>query len=545
MGIFAGLVALTFVVNSVYGYALAPSISWPEEYHFKAEEINLSADIMKPFEIWYSSIHNRSRIDMFGGTITRYYYGSYYDNEHDFHYGKIYMVHPQVAEDDSKTEVKCEVDMYFDDQEEFLPSLSEFEYSGEKEHDGRTVQVWTKNSVSRRVLKVEETLLVTAIDGEIVIPLHHYKKSFNTKDGSLQSDEVVNYYNYKDDVKLDDLDARRLHCEEWSELSHDLHEALKVLHPTIDSDVSSAFRRFKRHHDKNYEEEEHKMRQEIFRQNWRHIEEHNKKKLSYRLAINQFADKTMEELSYLSGMGVSDPIREGTHKFPHTDAEIEDMASHLPLNFDLRDLGVLSPVRNQASCGSCWAFAAAATLEGALARANGGRVLDLSEQSLVDCAWAFRSHGCAGTQAIDAVFDYLMKHGMPTVREYGPYLEEDGYCNINNMTEVYNIKGYVGVTKNSPNALRAAVYKYGPVTVGVLVTQNMVFYKSGVFYDLECEPGPMNHAVTLVGYGVRDGDLYWIIKNSWGEAWGESGYILLSASGDNCNTMHSAFYPVL
>ncbi|XP_049869523.1 pro-cathepsin H-like isoform X1 [Pectinophora gossypiella] len=538
-----GLLVLAAIVDVSYGYALAPAIEWPAEYHFNAEEVNLGTGIMKPFEIWYSTKYNKSRIDLYGGTISRYYYGVYYDENDKMHTGKIYMIHPEVADDDSETVIKCDRVSNYGDQKDFLPPLEDFTYSGNQEHDGKQVQVWTKEYTDEDSLKHVDTVLLTEIEDEIAIPLHHYQKAYNLQDGSLQGDVVINYYNYNNKFPPNTFDVTN--CDSWNEFPHDFEEAVKYLHPTIASDVDLAFHRFKLHHDRNYEDHEHEMRQTIFRNNWHLIVDTNSQNLGYTLALNQFADKTPAELAYLNGVMTSDPIREGTHPFPHTLEEIEDMVNNMPKNFDLRDYGVISPVRNQAHCGSCWAFAAAATMEGVLARANGGRVMDLSEQSLVDCAWAFKSHGCQGTRAIDAVYEYLLKHGIPTVREYGPYLEEDGYCNINNMTEVYRISGFVGVTSNSPNALKAAVYKYGPVTVGVLVTQKMWFYKSGVLYDMECVPGPMNHAVTLIGYGERDGDLYWLIKNSWGEIWGQSGYLLLSAKNDNCNTMHCPFYPII
>ncbi|XP_049869524.1 uncharacterized protein LOC126369229 isoform X2 [Pectinophora gossypiella] len=419
-----GLLVLAAIVDVSYGYALAPAIEWPAEYHFNAEEVNLGTGIMKPFEIWYSTKYNKSRIDLYGGTISRYYYGVYYDENDKMHTGKIYMIHPEVADDDSETVIKCDRVSNYGDQKDFLPPLEDFTYSGNQEHDGKQVQVWTKEYTDEDSLKHVDTVLLTEIEDEIAIPLHHYQKAYNLQDGSLQGDVVINYYNYNNKFPPNTFDVTN--CDSWNEFPHDFEEAVKYLHPTIASDVDLAFHRFKLHHDRNYEDHEHEMRQTIFRNNWQ-----------------------------------------------------------------------------------------------------------------------FKSHGCQGTRAIDAVYEYLLKHGIPTVREYGPYLEEDGYCNINNMTEVYRISGFVGVTSNSPNALKAAVYKYGPVTVGVLVTQKMWFYKSGVLYDMECVPGPMNHAVTLIGYGERDGDLYWLIKNSWGEIWGQSGYLLLSAKNDNCNTMHCPFYPII
>ncbi|KAI5634139.1 papain family cysteine protease domain-containing protein [Phthorimaea operculella] len=525
----------------------APEIQWPEEYHFRGEEIELTTGIIKPFEIWYSTEVNKSRIDLFGGTISRYFYGPYNEG----HYGKIYMIHPEVSQDDTQTEVKCEVIPTWRDQRDFLPDLYEFEFAGYEPYEDKTVQIWKKTEEFEGLMKYEEELIVEELKNDISVPLHHYRKTWDLEDGSLKEDTAVNYFFFNEEINKQDLDADAHHadCEEWRRFTDEFYEAIKYLHPSIESDVDVAFHRFKKHHNRAYEEEddEHQKRKEIFKRNWRMIEKHNAKKLGYTLGLNQFADKTMKELAYLSGTGIpKDPIR-GTHDFPHTESEVDDIMTDLPKDFDLRMEGVITPVRNQASCGSCWAFATAATVEGALARSNGGHLIDLSEQSLVDCAWAYKSHGCGGTEEINAPYEFLMKHGLPTVEEYGPYLGEDGYCRIVNMTEVYHIKGFVGVTKNSANSLKVAVYKYGPVTIGIWVSDRMAFYRSGVFYDDECykDPEAMNHAVTLVGYGERDGQLYWIIKNSWGERWGESGYLLMSAKSNNCNVMTTPYYPIV
>ncbi|KAJ2938893.1 hypothetical protein O0L34_g17703 [Tuta absoluta] len=538
---------LLAVASYSHGHRLAPQIQWPEEYHFKGEEIDMVTTIVKPFEIWYSTKQNRSRIDILGGTSSRYFYGPYDEG----HYGKIYMIHPEVSSDDSHTEIKCEVMRSWREQRDFLPDLYDFQYAGTQPYEKRTVQVWKLHLEYRGRMKIEETLLIEELPGDIAVPIHHYKKRWNLDDGSLEEDIVINYFFFNEKINKNDLDAdaRNAGCEEWRRFTDDFYEAVKYLHPSIDSDVDVAFHRFKKHHNRTYAEEddEHEMRKDIFKRNWNMIVNHNAKKLSFSLGLNQFADKTMDELAYLSGTGISKASISGTHSFPHTLAEVEDIVEDLPKNFDLRMEGVITPVRNQAACGSCWAFATAATIEGALARSNGGHLVDLSEQALVDCAWAYKSHGCSGTEQIDAPYGFVMKHGFPTVEEYGPYVGEDGYCKIGNMTNVYHIKGFAAVTKNSPNSLKVVLNKYGPVTIGVLVTENMAFYRSGVLYDRHCPKNPryMNHAVTLIGYGERDGQLYWIIKNSWGESWGESGYLLMSAKDNNCNVMTEPFYPIV
>ncbi|XP_026316558.1 cathepsin L1-like [Hyposmocoma kahamanoa] len=358
---------------------------------------------------------------------------------------------------------------------------------------------------------------------------------------------------------------------------YDFHQGIQFLHPTIPSDVRSAFKKYKKHHNRKYKGEEHEMRKNIFKDNWEFINDHNSKNLGYVLEVNEFADKRYNELRYLTGIrsfdevpiksrkGHNGPIKahNNSHKSikahkrsggppirdrdgsngpikgsPYTEEE-------LPENFDLRMLGVISPVQNQAHCGSCWAFAAAATLEGAIAHSNGGRILDFSEQALVDCAWDYDCEGCQGTLSIGSVFEYVKAHGIPTVDEYGPYLEEDGYCKVGNMSHLQKIKSAEEVTPNDEEALKTAIYKYGPVALGVHVSQAMIFYKSGIFYDPECPVGGINHAVSAIGYGYKDGELFWVIKNSWGESWGSDGYLYITAKNDNCNVMMTPYYVIV
>ncbi|XP_062530421.1 cysteine proteinase 3 isoform X2 [Bombyx mori] len=308
-------------------------------------------------------------------------------------------------------------------------------------------------------------------------------------------------------------------------------------------DLDRAFKRFQNYHNVLYDVGEYEMRKAIFQDNLDKIIEHNKKNLSYKMEINQFADKTEEELKYLSGTWMSRDDHMSL-PFPYTEAEIEEMVQALPVEFDLRLEGVISPVKNQDNCGSCWAFCSAASIGGSLARRNGGRDLALSEQSLIDCAWAYNLMGCDGG-AVDDAMQYVMQHGIPVESEYGPYMAINGYCNLKNMSKLYSITGYGQVTPRSPNALKLALYKYGPVAAGVHVTSNMKFYSNGIFYDVDCDDKLQNHCVTVVGYGVKDGDTYWIVKNSWGEGWGEGGYILLSATNNNCLLNDIAYYSVI
>ncbi|KAJ2938895.1 hypothetical protein O0L34_g17705 [Tuta absoluta] len=514
-------------------------LNFPQEYYFEGEEIDTITGIIKPFKIWHSEKLNRSRLDAFD-VIRRYYYWSS---------GNIYMIYSQTAQDDFDKKIVCDLfkgnstdasEFRLKDMTDLLQFKSYY-YAGDEELENSTVEVYKSKAqiVATKVI-LEYTLIVKKLQDGLTVPLHHYTKKLNPADGSIIGNIVVNYFFYETKVAEEDLDinANGINCDASETLTDDLNEAVQYLHPAIDSDVHVAFHMFKKHHNYEFSQEEHQYRKEIFKRNWHMIVNHNAKKLGFTLGLNQFADKTEDELAYLSGSIVStDPIQ-GTHPFPLTEAEVHEIAEDLPVNFDLRNEGVITPVKNQAVCGSCWAFASVATMEGAWARSY-GQLIDLSEQSLVDCAWGYNCSGCFGGNANSLRF--VNKHGIPTEAEYGPYIAEDGICKIKNKNDI-EIKGFAHLPNNNKYTLKVALHKFGPVMVGVLVTKEMELYTKGIHYDSFCNfNSTVRHAVTLVGYGKHDDDDYWIIKNSWGERWGESGYFRLSAADKNCNVLQDPY----
>jgi C1A family cysteine protease len=188
----------------------------------------------------------------------------------------------------------------------------------------------------------------------------------------------------------------------------------------------------------------------------------------------------------------------------------------LPSSFDLRDTGKVSGIRNQGSCGSCWAFGTLASYEGAILF-DGGANEDLSEQFLLDC----NSHGydCDGGWY---VFDELTG-GVPKESCY-PYVAYEQSCKTS-CTDYYPLSAwyYVGTSSGVPSTtdIKNAIYTHGVVAVAVYVDSYFQSYTSGVFNNTAS--GSPNHAVALVGWD--DSNSCWIMKNSWGTGWGESGYM--------------------
>ncbi|XP_068625230.1 cathepsin K-like [Battus philenor] len=524
------------ILNHVIVNREFKKLQWPTEYHYKAERINLKTGMKEPFEVWYGGEQNRSRIDYYNGTVKRFYH---FEPTEDT--ATVYQINPETT-DQETNEIVCRK---MEDEEivKYLPQADELIYIGQRLYDGKTVQVWKYEENDELSYKTQRTVYAYA-NGDDSIPVRSEIVKYKSWNGGLDSHVITNFYFFEATVGSIELDAEHVEeCTYLGKLGENFKVDVRFLHPSCPNDVNKAFHSYKRHYNKKHSKAEHEIRKDIFEKNWRRVIEHNKRNAGYKLEINKFADQSEEELSYLTATRPSGPEEKGTMDFPYTDEELKAIEDELPLNYDMRIDGVISHVKNQGACGSCWAFSSTAAVEGALARSNGGKVYDLSEQSLIDCAWE-SNNGCNGGD-LAGTFKYIVNHGIPSEWAYGPYLEQDGFCHLENMTKINYVKGFARVPALSEVALKAALYKYGPVTVSIYATDNMKLYSSGVYYDLDCTENEANHGVTVVGYGQRDDVNYWIVKNSWGEDWGEDGYILMSSVNNNCNLMSDAYYPII
>ncbi|KAG2314205.1 hypothetical protein Bca52824_017327 [Brassica carinata] len=284
------------------------------------------------------------------------------------------------------------------------------------------------------------------------------------------------------------------------------------------------------------------MRFKVFKKNLKFIENFNNMgNQSYKLGVNEFTDMTKEEFlathtGGLRGINVT--------SLP---AVVDQTMSSRKLNFskllsvkDWRIEGAVTPVKNQGSCGSCWAFSSVAAVEG-LTKISGQNLVSLSEQQLIDC-----TNGCNAGRITDA-FNYMVKNaGISPDLEY-PYQAKPGQCHWNRPAIM--IKGYETVPSNNEIALLDAVLRQ-PVSVNIDSRMDSFrHYKEGVFDARDCGI-EVNHAVALVGYGVtEDGIMYWLVKNSWGENWGEKGYMRIRRMVEwpegMCGVAQYAFYPVV
>jgi len=307
-------------------------------------------------------------------------------------------------------------------------------------------------------------------------------------------------------------------------------------------EVEREFRAFQRNFNRQYNGVEETVRRQVFENNYKRIVAHNMAAdngvHSFRLAVNQFADLTTEEFAQQMN-GLRPELKKVSQN-----VYVGDVFA-LPATVDWRTKGVVTPIKNQGQCGSCWAFSAVAGIEGQHALST-GKLVSLSEQNLVDCSTPEGNMGCNGG-LMDQAFTYVEKNkGIDTESAY-PYKAEDEQCEYVAKSSGAQVNGFTDVKSGDEASLQSAVAKVGPISVAIDASSfTFQFYSSGVYDDTECgnQRENLDHGVTAVGYGTQSGKDYWLVKNSWDVTWGQKGYILMSRNKSNqCGIATMASYP--
>ena len=308
-----------------------------------------------------------------------------------------------------------------------------------------------------------------------------------------------------------------------------------VLSSTLDENIENidfwkSFVSFQTRFKKIYPSEtELQQRFQIFKENVITIFQHNlEKKENYTMGINQYTDLTSAEFekNVIRGgfIGTSASSLRGKSKCSqYTYQQIK-----VPSSIDWRELGAVTPVKDQGQCGSCWSFSATGAMEGAWSIAT-GNLVSLSEEQLVDCSKRYGNLGCNGG-LMDNAFQYAIDNGMCVESDY-PYTASSGSsgsCQSTCEPEV-TIADCADVPANNQLALKEAV-SFGPVSIAIEAdTRIFQSYSSGVITSSTCGTD-LDHGVLIVGYGTEDGIDYWLVKNSWSSTWGDEGYVKIERS---------------
>jgi C1A family cysteine protease len=283
-------------------------------------------------------------------------------------------------------------------------------------------------------------------------------------------------------------------------------------------------------------------RYQYYKENMEFAMQHNALQSNYTLGETEFADLSLEEFRQRKNPSYSLTKSTSCETFSKWSSD------SVPKSIDWRELGAVTEVKDQGQCGSCWSFSATGAMEGAWQITN-GELISLSEQQLVDCASGFKygNHGCNGG-LMDGAFQYAIDNGMCSEQEY-PYFAKGTSCQ--SCDSLVRIESCVDVTPRNEIDLEMAASK-GPISVAIEAdTRVFQLYNGGVLTDSACGTN-LDHGVLIVGYGTTTDDHtdYWIVKNSWGNSWGENGYIRIGKSADTntagiCGIALQPSYPVV
>ncbi|KAM4748062.1 cathepsin K-like [Rhinophrynus dorsalis] len=273
------------------------------------------------------------------------------------------------------------------------------------------------------------------------------------------------------------------------------------------------------------------FRRKAWEANWEKVQKHNQLAdqglKSYRMETNHFADMTSEEMNSKSC------ILPSTAKSLHVPMHSYGNNMDIPKEVDWRKSNCVAPAKNQGICGSCWAFATVGVIESRYCIKKGD-LMTFSEQQLVDCD--DKDEGCCGGVPLKAMY-YVAHNGIMKSKDY-EYKQAQFTCLYKNEEAIkLNISKFYSLVDEENMA--SAVALDGPVTVGIASSDDLQLYSEGIF-DGGCAED-VNHAIIIVGYGTEpaknegeEATDYWIIKNSWGEEWGEKGFAKVKRNVNQC-----------
>jgi len=272
--------------------------------------------------------------------------------------------------------------------------------------------------------------------------------------------------------------------------------------------------------------------------------------------VTQFSDMTAAEFSQ-SGRVMKNKLAAVDAKSCLANGVTADYSTYnmtaIPASWDWRNHSVVNPIQDQGQCGSCWTFSTAASVESAYAIKT-GKLQKLSEQEIVDCSKAcvkeegqqVCNQGCDGGWMWSAMTDLIAWKGEMLETDY-PYTAVDGTCKRKPASTIDPISNYTclsGPKKANETEMAAFLVANGPLSIamdaGILQS-----YTSGIIKPAagDCSTTSLDHALVIVGFGTEGTTDFWIVRNSWGLAWGEAGYFRIIRGKGACGLNAGVVFP--
>jgi len=331
--------------------------------------------------------------------------------------------------------------------------------------------------------------------------------------------------------------------------------SLAIVHVPNEKEYTKEFRTWMMTHRKHYTTEEFGDRYKIFKENYNFVKTFNSNpKNKFKVGTNAYADLKNSEFNTLyKGLKLNLTAPKGQHHVPFSVHNLRNATcpanSGIGATCDWRqatDPAVITPIKNQGQCGSCWSFSATGSTEAQHAFTS-KTLVGLSEQNLIDCSTSEGNEGCNGG-LMDQAFEYIIKNnGIDTEASYPYTCSGPNPCKFKVANIGATLVSYTDIPTKNEKDLQAAIVADGPVSVAIDASSiTFQLYVFGVYYDPLCSETNLDHGVLAVGIGTTtyDGEEYYIVKNSWGTSWGMDGWFWMTRnSNNNCGIATAASYP--